>query len=279
MGAALTLALVTERLLTALPPAAHPAVAQTVGTLAYLAASRARAAVRANLEVIDPQHRASARAVFVSQVRQYLEVFSIPRLDYAKFEASIRVEGWDNFVCAHERGKGVILASAHLGPIALVGQVLITRGYELTLPVETADSELMRAVNRARGAQGMRLIPIESPLGISRVLRRGGVLGVLADRPVSRVGERVPFFGREALLPSAHVALALRAGAAVLPSFTWRERGLLCARILEPLDLAETGDRDADVREGVGRFAAILETYVRRFPEQWSVFEPVWGGA
>ena len=215
--------------------------------------------------------------MFVNQVRQYLEVFQIPRLDRARFDAVVRVEGWDNFVCAQRLGKGVIFGSAHLGPIALVGQVLITRGYTLTLPAEKTDSEFMRAVNRARQAQGLVLVPMDSAIGIHRVIRDGGVLGILADRAVTGVGERVEFFGRTALLPSAHVALALRTGAALLPAFAWRENEFLVARIEEPLVLASTGDRDSDVRAGVRQFAARLERYVKEHPEQWSVFEPVWG--
>jgi KDO2-lipid IV(A) lauroyltransferase len=117
---------------------------------------------------------------------------------------------------------------------------------------------------------------MDSALGIHRVIRDGGALGILADRAVTGVGERVEFFGRPALLPSAHVALALRTGAALVPAFAWREKGFLLARIEEPLELVSTGDRDADVRAGVRQFAARLERYVKEYPEQWSVFEPVW---
>jgi KDO2-lipid IV(A) lauroyltransferase len=109
------------------------------------------------------------------------------------------------------------------------------------------------------------------------VIREGGILGILADRAVTGIGETVEFFGRPALLPSAHVALALRTGAALVPAFTWREKGLLCARVEEPLDLVSSGDRDADVRNGVQRFAEVFERYVRAHPEQWTVFQPIWG--
>jgi KDO2-lipid IV(A) lauroyltransferase len=226
--------------------------------------------------MIAPDRSLSARRVFVNQVRQYLEVFHIVRLDRARFDAIVRVEGWEHFLCAMRLGKGVIFASAHLGPIALVGQVLMTRGFTLTLPAEKTDSEFMHAVNRARQAQGLVLVPIDSALGIHRVIRESGVLGILADRAVTGVGERVDFFGRPALLPSAHVALALRTGAALVPAFAWRENGLLVARIEKPLELVATGDREADVREGVGRFAALLERAIKEHPEQWTVFEPVW---
>jgi lauroyl/myristoyl acyltransferase len=276
MGAARALARGAEWVLPRVPPAWQGPISEVAGTIAYLAAPRGRAAVRANLAMIAPGRSLSARRVFVNQVRQYLEVFHIPRLDRARFDEIVRVEGWDHFLCAHRLGKGVIFGSAHLGPVALVGQILITRGFTLTLPAEKTDSEFMHAVNRARQAQGLVLMPIDSALGLHRVIRDGGVLGILADRAVTGVGETVEFFGRPALLPSAQVALALRTGAALLPAFAWRENGLLVARIEEPLELVSTGDRDADVRAGVRRFAARLESYIKEHPEQWTVFEPVW---
>jgi lauroyl/myristoyl acyltransferase len=276
MGAARALARAAEWVLPRVPPAWQGPISEIVGTVAYLAAPAGRAAVRANLAMIAPERSLSARRVFVNQVRQYLEVFQIPRLDRARFDAIVRVDGWDHFLCAQRLGKGVIFGSAHLGPVALVGQILLTRGHTLTLPVEKTDSEFMHAVNRARQAQGLVLVPIDSALGIHRVIREGGVLGILADRAVTGVGERVEFFGQPALLPSAHVALALRTGAALLPAFAWRENGLLVARIEKPLEIVATGDREADVREGVRRFAAVLESYVGEHPEQWTVFEPVW---
>ena len=276
MGAARALARAAEWALPRLPPAWQGPISEIVGTIAYVAAPRGRKAVRTNLAIIAPERSLSARRVFVNQVRQYLEVFQIPRLDRARFDAIVRVEGWEHFLCAERLGKGVIFGSAHLGPIALVGQILMQRGYTLTLPAEKTDSEFMHAVNRARQAQGLVLVPVDSALGIHRVIRDGGVLGILADRAVTGVGERVEFFGRPALLPSAQVALALRTGAALVPAFAWRENGLLVARIEEPLELVSTGDRDTDVRAGVRRFAARLESYIREHPEQWTVFEPVW---
>jgi len=277
MGATRALARAAEWTLPRVPPGWQGPISEVAGTLAYLGAPRQRAAVRANLAAIAPGRPLSARRVFVNQVRQYLEVFQIPRLDRARFDEIVRVEGWDHFLCAQRLGKGVIFGSAHLGPVALVGQFLMTRGFTLTLPAEKTDSEFLHAVNRARQAQGLVLVPIDSALGIHRIIRDGGALGILADRAVTGVGETVEFFGRPALLPSAHVALALRTGAALVPAFTWREKGFLCARIEEPLELVSTGDRAADVRAGVRRFAQVLERYIKEHPEQWTVFEPVWG--
>ena len=274
------LAHAAERTLPRIPRALIGPFAEVVGTLAYLAAPGARRAVHANLAIIAPERNTSSvvRRVFVEQTRNYVEIFSIPRLDPKTLLAEVRTDGWEHVAHAYERGKGVILASAHLGPVSFVGQILLAHGYPVALPVEIATSEFQRSVNRARGGAGLQLIRTDSALGIFRFLREGKVLGILADRAVTGVGEKVEFFGREALLPSAAVVLSLRTGAPLVPSFAGRSDGVLTASFEPPLEIPNTGDRDADVREGVQRFARLLERYVRRAPEQWTVFEDFWHG-
>lgn len=269
-----------ERALPHMPRGLIGPFAEVVGTLAYLAAPGARRAVRSNLAVIAPGRsgRGSIRRIFVEQTRNYVEIFSIPRTDPKRLLADMRTEGWEHVARAYEQGKGVVLASAHLGPVSVVGQMVIAHGYSVALPVEFERSDFQRAVNRARSGAGLQLIRTDSPLGVFRVLREGKVLGILADRAVTGVGQRVQFFGREALLPSAAVVLSIRTGAPLVPSFAGRSGGQLTASFEPPLDIPNTGDREADVREGVQRFARVLERYVRNAPEQWTVFEDFWRG-
>ena len=35
------------------------------------------------------------------------------------------------------------------------------------------------------------------------------------------------------------------------------------------MELARTGDEEADVRENTARFARVIEGYVRAYPDQW----------
>ncbi len=273
------LSLAAERTLPRVPAWLIGPLAQAVGQIAYLAAPRARRAVEANLAVISPERTDRgrvARAVFVEQTRNYLDVFRIPLTDPEEIRSRVSTIGWENFERAAASGEGVICASAHLGPISLVGQILVARGYRVTMPLETERDDMQRAINRARRGLGLEFIPIESALGLRRVLREGKVLGFLADRAVTGTGERVPFFGREALLPSAHVAFAMRSGAALVPAFAHRDGNVVSASFEPPLEIPRTGDRDADLRQGVRRWAEVLERYVRRAPEQWAVFEKMW---
>jgi len=275
-GAAARLA---EGTLPYLPTSLEIPIATFGGTFAYRASAGARDAVRENLSIVAPDRPDRERLVrqtFVEQVRHYIEIFRLARLDHQKVRDTVVTTGWERFVAAVARGRGVILGSAHIGPVSVCGQIIVANGYDITLPIEIETGELARAVNRARTRMGLRFVETDSAVGIARILKRGGILGVLADRAVTGVGERVPFFGRPALLPSAHVALALRTGAALLPAFAHREGSVLRAVFEPELELRRSGDREADIRDGVRQWAAALEPHIRVAPEQWSVFEPVW---
>lgn len=273
------LALAAERLAAALPLWTHRPISAALGTIAYRVSPAARDAVRGNLEIICPERpdrEELVRAAFVAQVRHYLEIFRLARLRPAQLEREITASGWEGFRAGYGRGKGAIVASAHLGPVSICGQIFAAAGYPVTLPVENETGALARSINRARMAMGIHFVQTDSARGVHRVLRRGEILAMLADRAVTGVGIRVPFFGREALLPSAHVALALRTGAALFPAFARRDGRRVLAQILPELVLHRSGDHDADVRAGVTAFARLLEEHVRLAPEQWSVFEPFW---
>jgi KDO2-lipid IV(A) lauroyltransferase len=268
-----------EGALPHLPSSLEVPVAVVGGAIAYRASARARDAVRENLAIVAPERRdreGLVRQAFVEQVRHYIEIFRLARLDHEKVRRTVVTDGWDRFVAAAGLGQGVILASAHVGPVSVCGQIIAANGYEITLPIENETTELARAINRARTRMGLRFVETDSALGIARILRRGGILGVLADRAVTGIGERVPFFGRPALLPSAHIVLALRTGAVLMPAFAHRDGNVLRA-VFEPgIELPRSGDRDTDVREGMRRWVPVLERHIRQAPEQWSVFEPVW---
>jgi KDO2-lipid IV(A) lauroyltransferase len=44
----------------------------------------------------------------------------------------------------------------------------------------------------------------------------------------------------------------------------------------DPLPIERDGDRDTLLRRNIERYVAILERYVRQYPEQWYCFYPFW---
>ena len=125
-----------------------------------------------------------------------------------------------------------------------------------------------------RQANGLSVFPERHSVpGVVGLLRSGGGVGMLVDRDITHEGARADFFGRPTRMPRAHVSLALRTGAVILPGFLVREAGGRQRLVFEPpLDPRQLGGLEG----GVEACLKILEKYIRRYPEQWMVFEPVW---
>jgi lauroyl/myristoyl acyltransferase len=37
-----------------------------------------------------------------------------------------------------------------------------------------------------------------------------------------------------------------------------------------------TGDSERDIHDGVQKLAAIMEKYIRQYPDQWLMFQKIW---
>jgi KDO2-lipid IV(A) lauroyltransferase len=78
-------------------------------------------------------------------------------------------------------------------------------------------------------------------------------------------------------MPTGPFEVAVRTGAIVIPSFSYRRREKFEALMEEPLDIKNTGDLEADARDGALQFLARFERHLRKEPGQWAVLERVWG--
>lgn len=265
----------------ALPAALDNAIAIAVGGAAYGVAPRARAAVRANLAVMRPElpedeRERLVRRAFVHQAWNYTQMLRIPRLTRRQLLARVDISGWEHVESALARGSGLILASAHFGPIAVVGPAAAARGPRFHVLAEATEPRLFELINqRLRGSTGARFVPADAVMQIYRTLKGNGAVGVLADRAITGVGLRVPLFGRPALLPVGHVLLAMRTGAPLVPGFAAPGGRPFRGEALPPLDI-EPGKGEGLARENLLRWAAVLERQIARAPEEWHVFERVW---
>lgn len=113
---------------------------------------------------------------------------------------------------------------------------------------------------------------------LAAALGRGDVVALQGDRP--RAGGRaiaVELCGRPFELPVGPLALARAAGAPLLPVFAFREgRRRYRVAFRDPIRVAATDDRRADLRRAAERVAAELEWAIRRVPHQWFCFGRAW---
>jgi Kdo2-lipid IVA lauroyltransferase/acyltransferase len=124
------------------------------------------------------------------------------------------------FEQARREGRGVVFASAHLGPWERVAASLVAAGVPLvTVARESYDPRFTRLYDRLRSSSGVRVVWRAQPGAAARMvrtLRAGGILGIPMDLTARVASIEAPFLGHPAPTPVGPARLALRTGAAVI---------------------------------------------------------------
>ena len=192
-----------------------------------------------------------------------------------KICAAVAFEGEGHLQQALARGKGVVALSAHLGNFTMIGARLAAAGYPFSVVVkQPKDQRFARLIDRYRAMLDIKTISAkprrEAARQILKGLRRNEVILLIADEFKSG-GVEVEFLGRTAPAPRGPVTLALRTGAAVLPTFVTRDHeDRLTLHIGAEIELIKTGDLQAELAANASLFTSHLEAMVRRYPDQWN---------
>jgi KDO2-lipid IV(A) lauroyltransferase len=125
---------------------------------------------------------------------------------------------------------------------------------------------------------GSRVIPKKRAVReIIKGLNKNEIVGILADQDGGRNGVFVNFFGRKASTPEGAIAFALKTGCAVLPTFIIREDGARHTfKIEPPIHITRSGNYEMDIKTNLQTWTDILESYIRRYPEQWLWIHKRW---
>ena len=185
---------------------------------------------------------------------------------------------------ALEAGNGAVVICMHFGNWDLGAGATAGRGYPVTVIAETfAEPRLDAMVMHSRERLGMRIVKMEKAgPSLLRGLKENGVLALLIDRSVPGEGVRVKFFGEDVEVPAGPARMALRTGAAVVPTAFARVHPnrpavkALCDFGIRP---EQTGDRDGDVHALTQAIMSSHERFVREYPDQWYMFRPMWTAA
>lgn len=259
--------------------------------LNYWILRRQRQNVEQNIRKIFPRQDRKVKRITRRLFRNYARYL----VDYARFfylnteqlnDTITSLEGEEYFRQAVDRGKGILLLTAHLGNWELGSLFFSHLGMPVnvvTLPDE--DKHVHKIRQQYRLGHKIRTITIRhSPLDaiwqILQALKRNEMVAMLVDRYLKEGGELVDFFQGKAYFPKGIVYLAQISGATILPAFVVRDKdsdyqGIVC----KPLILDENYDKrvsQAYIQKNLRRIAVIFEGVIRRFPDQWYNFETIW---
>jgi|SRR5437773_6336345 len=255
------------------------AAAEIVASTGFHLARRQRRAGLQNLRMAMPQLTDAERirilrGSFRNLGRLLVEFSHFPQLNKTNISSYVVYDGFENYSESVRRGKGVIFLTAHFGAWELSSFSHSIYGHPMKFVVrETDNPRVERLISRYRGLGGNSPIRRKNASReLLKALHNNETVGILVDQNTTRdEGAFVDFFGIPAATTTSVARLALRTGAAVIPGLLiWDERtGTHRLRFDPPLDLIDTGDRTRDIIENTQMFNCVLESYVRKYPDQW----------
>jgi phosphatidylinositol dimannoside acyltransferase len=192
----------------------------------------------------------------------------------------LEIEGDGHFEAAESDGKGIIFTSAHMGSTEVAASIVVLRGYRVTSVAEQLSPQfLMDWAVACRKRMGITLLPAHrAGMRLVRTLRRREMVALVVDAGVSG-GDGIPvtFFGKQTVFPAGPARLARISGAPIVFGLAARRPGgRFVAHISPPLRSDRKLAPDQDARKLTQRIADIFEDHVRRYPDQWYPFRPMW---
>ena len=115
----------------------------------------------------------------------YYDLLRVPWITLDEIEKIVEIDGVEYFDQAQSYGKGVVLASAHIGNLDMVSQALLVLGLKATILAEQLHpARLHDYVMGLRRAHGLSYeeVSIRGIKAAFRALGRGDFVGIACDR-------------------------------------------------------------------------------------------------
>jgi KDO2-lipid IV(A) lauroyltransferase len=271
-----------EIVMNALPRGLLMPAAAAVGNLAYDLAGAKRQLIRENLARpmgLSPDHPrvgAAARRAFRNYAKYLVDMMRIGELSEDDASAMVLIDNIGVLREAQAEGKGVLLCTAHVGGMDLIGPALKAHGESLhVIADDTTYGRLYDHLSAQRARQHIFLIGWRNLRGLFRALRDGGNLVLFCDGGYRPGDVPVEFCGEATTFPIGPATLAAKTGAPMLPVTAQRRRDDRFHAAGLPI-VHCTSTEPAEVYRATQALADALAGVIAQDPGQWYMFRPVW---
>jgi KDO2-lipid IV(A) lauroyltransferase len=270
---------VVARTLGRLPRGLARILVRILTFLCYVGLRRLRRVGERNLQLALPELPSKTRErilrhVFRNLGWQLVEFCRMQRYTQVNTQGWLRTEGQENYLAAQARGKGVLVLTGHLGAWELSSFYHSLMGHPMGMVIRRLDNRLLdEYVNSIRCLHGNQVLHKDDfARGLLKAMHAGQTVGILMDTNMTPPqGVFVKFFGVTACSASGLARVALKTGAVVLPGFClWEEKEQQYVLHFGPeLKFTRTTDHEADIAAATQRCNDVLESWIRRYPDQW----------
>lgn len=232
-----------------------------------------------NLDKNDKEVNSITRKIYINWFLTVADFLKHTRVSKEKLKQRIEVKGLENLEKALEKGKGAVIFSAHIDNIEWGACRLAVEGYKmwatgLRRPYEPTN----KFFESRRLAKGVRILYVnKSLLDVFRILKNNGIIAIPTDWDSRGTARIYDFFGKKAYIPSGPVEIAMRSGAALIPSFIYRKNKYdHFMEVGHPLELETEGEKKELIYKNTAKMANVLQKYIKEHIDQWEMFHDIW---
>ena len=167
----------------------------------------------------------------------------------------------------------VVFVSGHLSNWEVMPAAIVDSRVTCEMTYRAANNPYVDdRIKQSRFRYGVRLFAPKGGDGARELLeamKRGVSVALMNDQKFNN-GVEGPFFGHPARTAPGPSRLAIRFGTVLQPMSVQRIKGARFRAVVhDPISLPDTGDRTADIEDGVKRVNAFMEDRIRERPEEW----------
>lgn len=256
-----------------------------LGKIAYHVATETRNLTIRHLSMAFPEKSESdikrlAKQTFKMLGKNTGEILRASRMKTLdQLNEFLVTEGFENYETAHKKGKGVIFLTCHVGAFDLQVTNMAMRGLNPNIiGTPLKDPRLNDLLWNYRNAHGA--IAIErgrETFRMIKILKSGGSVALLIDQDTKVKTVFVNFFGMPAATPVGATVLALKTGAAIVPTYVHLAGdGLQHMHILPEIPMRVTDNEEDDVVYNTQVLTNYIEDVIRKHPDQWVWMHERW---
>jgi len=262
-------------------------IAKFVAFLGYHLFDKARYNVRQNLAQVydDPKIiEKTTKNIFLNYGKYIADWTKLNHVGIGKLGKWFSSFQGEEFIKdGLNKGKGIILLTAHLGNWELGGLFFSYRGIPINVITAQDDIKGLAEIREnSRKTRNIKTITINKDslffIDIVNALQRNELVAMLIDRYEGQNGVEIDFFGRPTSFPIGPVQIAKSTGAAIVPAFmVLDETGKYKAIADSVVEMEFTDNTREDVRKNTEKLVRIFERYILKYSDQWYNFTNLWG--
>ncbi len=258
-----------------------------VGLFVYYVIPIRRSVAMTNLRSAFPEKSVKElKKICLSSYRNFgvtfCEFLCLSALPSEKINRMVNIHPRDSIRQALDQERGCIAVTAHFSSFEIGGVAIASNGYPIDIVVkEMRNPRVEHLLDTLRSDTNLGVIKVKNGFKkICESVSQKRIVVLVADQDAGANGVKVTFFGMESSFPVGPAILALRSHAPIVFGVSVRTGRSQYHTELHTISYDDlSGDDNSKIREITQRYANLLESYIRKYPEQYFWMHKRWKSA